>query len=270
MEQLIAMNSNSYHGFSIEAAIAGTKRAGFSTIELTATQGWTEHVFRTMSFDRLCEIRELLEREELSVVGMSGHTNLMDADRLDDFKRNIQLAAFFKAPHIISSIGEAHLEDSVEGDNRLVADHIRSIVPLLEKYGVSLALEVHGKHGTGTAIGQIVQLVDSPLVSIAYDTANVIFYGNVDPAEDLASCVDQVGYMHLKDKQGLPQEWNFPALGEGLVDFPGIFQVLKQAGKVVPWSIEIEFTSSGAGDVDEVDRAAVQSAEYLKRLGCTV
>ena len=44
-ERIIAVNSNCYHGYSIEEAIAGIKAAGFRYIELTATKGWTEHVF---------------------------------------------------------------------------------------------------------------------------------------------------------------------------------------------------------------------------------
>ena len=40
-ERIIAVNSNCYHGYSIEEAIAGIKAAGFRYIELTATKGWS-------------------------------------------------------------------------------------------------------------------------------------------------------------------------------------------------------------------------------------
>ena len=45
MKRIIAINSNTYHGFSIEEAIAGIADAGFHYIELTCTKGWTEHVY---------------------------------------------------------------------------------------------------------------------------------------------------------------------------------------------------------------------------------
>ena len=35
MKRIIAINSNTYHGFSIEEAIAGIADAGFHYIELT-------------------------------------------------------------------------------------------------------------------------------------------------------------------------------------------------------------------------------------------
>ena len=47
MGRIIAVNSNCYHGYSIEQAIDGIAAAGFRYIELTATKGWTEHVFPT-------------------------------------------------------------------------------------------------------------------------------------------------------------------------------------------------------------------------------
>lgn len=45
MKRIIAVNSNCYHGYTIEEAIAGIREAGFHYIELTATKGWTEHDF---------------------------------------------------------------------------------------------------------------------------------------------------------------------------------------------------------------------------------
>ena len=110
-------------------------------------------------------------------------------------------------------------------------------------------------------------MVNSPRVRINYDTANVIFYGNVDPAEDLAACVQDVGYVHLKDKGGERTVWDFPALGQGWVDFPRIFEVLRASGNESPLSVEIEFTQAGARDVHEVDEAMRASAAYLVSQG---
>ena len=43
-KRIIAVNSNCYHGYSIEDALEGIHVAGFHYVELTATKGWTEHV----------------------------------------------------------------------------------------------------------------------------------------------------------------------------------------------------------------------------------
>lgn len=270
MKQIIAVNSNCYHGYTIEEAIEGISAAGFHYIELTATKGWTEHVFPTMSFNELCSVKDKLEGAGLIPFAMSGHTNLMDKDRLPDFIANIRLAAFFNCNYIVSSIGEAHLKDNAVASNEVAAQHIRTLLPYLKKYGLTLVLENHGEHATGQIIKEIVEMVGSPRVKVNYDTANVIFYADVDPLDDIPGCVDQIGFLHIKDKIGGFKEWNFPALGKGHVDFPAIFDLLKKAGNSSPLSIEIEFTDAGPKDLDEVNQAVKDSYDYLVGLGVEI
>ena len=265
--RIIAVNTNCYHGYSIEDTLEGIAAAGFHYVELTATKGWTEHVFPDQSFAQLCTVKDQLERLHLIPFSLSGHTNLMDTERLPDFIMNMRLANFFGCDYIVSSIGEAHLKDNAVASNELLASNIRSLLPHLEKYGLKLVLELHGDHSTGTIMKEIVDLVHSPLVKINYDTANCVFYGDVDAAEDMDTCLSDIAYLHIKDKAGERREWNFPALGEGYVDFETIFQKLEQAHNNAPLSIEIEFTPKGAGSLENVNQAIQTSAAYLIGLG---
>ena len=268
MNRIIAVNSNCYHGFTIEEAIQGIAAAGFHYIELTATKGWTEHVFPDQSFERLLDVKDMLDRYGLKPFAMSGHCNLMDTGRIGDFVKNIRLAAFFGCSYIVSSIGEAHLQDNAVADHETVARHIAALVPYLERYQLKLVLETHGReHGTGRVLADIVRLVGSERVRINYDTANVIFYGRVDPCEDLKDCIGDVAYIHLKDKAEADDVWNFPAVGKGRIDFPRFFGELKAAGNDSPFSIEIEFTAKGPKDLAEVNQAVRDSAEYLLSQG---
>ncbi|MEG2207867.1 MAG: sugar phosphate isomerase/epimerase family protein [Clostridia bacterium] len=264
MKRIIAVNSNCYHGFSIEDAIRGIHAAGFRYIELTATKGWTEHVFPTDSFERLLRVRELLQEYTLEPFSMSGHCNLMDTARIRDFTDNIELASFFGCRYIVSSIGEAHIKDAATVDNAEVARHIAALVPTLAAHNMTLVLETHGnEHGSGVILSDIVKRVGSERVRINYDTANVLFYGGVDLKADLTACMPQVGYMHLKEKAGERTEWNFPALGEGWIDFPMVFDLLKQANNECPFSLEIEFTQAGPKSLEQVNEALRTSAKYL-------
>ncbi len=271
MNRIIAVNSNCYHGFSIEEAIDGIAAAGFHYIELTATKGWTEHVFPDQSFERLLAVKDKLDAAGLIPFAMSGHCNLMDTERIGDFVKNIRLAAFFGCTYIVSSIGEAHLKDNAVADNETVAGYIAALVPHLEKYDLTLVLETHGhEHGKGSVLAEIVRLVGSERVKVNYDTANVVFYGKVDPCDDLADCIDDVAYVHLKDKGGEADVWDFPAVGKGWIDFPKFFAQLEAAGNNSPYSIEIEFTAAGPKDLAEVNQAVKDSADYLTAQGYTL
>lgn len=137
-------------------------------------------------------------------------------------------------------------------------------MPSLEKYGLTLVLELHGEHATGTIMKEIVDLVGSARVKINYDTANCVFYGDVDAADDVDTCMDDIAYLHLKDKAGARNAWDFPALGKGYVDFETIFAKLDAAHNNSPFSVEIEFTQAGPKDLAEVNAAVRDSAEYLE------
>lgn len=265
--RIVAVNSNCYHGFPIEDAIEGIKKAGFHYIELTATKGWTEHVFPDQSFERLWEVKERLQDAGLVPFSLSGHCNLMDPERHGDFVNNIRLASFFGCDDIISSVGEAHLKDRAKASNKEAARMIRALVPELESRRLHLFLETHGEHGSGRILKELVGEIDSPWVGINYDTANALFYSDADLAEDLDFSMDRIGYVHLKDKAGNRKEWNFPALGKGWIDFPMVFKKFDDAGNLCPYSIEIEFTQAGPANLAEVDQAVADSAAFLKANG---
>ncbi len=268
-DRKIIVNSNCYHGYSIFDAVDGIADAGFHNIELTATKGWTEHVFFTMSFEELLRIRDYIEKRGLSVPSFSGHSNIMDPERLKDFIKNIELAHFFGAGIIVTSIGEAHLKDREKGGADVIRESLAAITPYLEKYDMLLSLETHGEHGRGEIIADIIRGL-SPRIGICYDTANVIFYGKVKDESDLEASVEAVNYLHIKDKAGSDDVWDFPALGDGYVDFPKLFRVLDDHDNRSSLSIEIEFTAAGAKNLEEVNEAVRKSAEYLKGLGYTL
>jgi len=46
--------------------------------------------------------------------------------------------------------------------------------------------------------------------------------------------------VHLKETNGGFKTWHFPALGQGIVDFPGIFRLLAARGFHGPFTMEIE------------------------------
>ena len=265
----IIVNSNCYHGYPVQRALESIHRLGLRNVELTATKGWTEHVFPSMSFSELLSVRNLIQSLDLSVPAMSGHVSLMDDERIGDFLDNIELAAFFGAHIIVSSVGEAHIRGR-EADDDVLVRNIESIIPALERNSMTLVLETHGEHGTGRRLLQITDRIRSERVGICYDTANVVFYGGVKGSDDLEACQQAVRYIHIKDKAGEEKEWNFPALGKGYIDFPALLKVLDDNDNSSPLSIEIEFTSSGSSSIEEVDKAVADSRDYLLSLGYTL
>ena len=265
----IAVTTNCYHGYSVEEAIAGIKAAGFRYVELTAMKGWVEHVFPDHSFEQLLRVKDLMAEAGLEPIGMSGHVTLMDPAKLGDFVKNIRLAKFFDIPCIVTFVGEGP-EGSPEATTEDIVATVNNVLPYLEQYDIVMALEVAGKQSSGVSLVEIVKQVASPRVTIAYDTANAIFYGDVDTVADLGACLDQVGYIHIKEKAAGRQEWSFPALGQGYVPFHEVFSMVDKADNDSPYVVEIEFTPEGAGSLEAVNQAVLDSANYLKAQGFTL
>jgi L-ribulose-5-phosphate 3-epimerase len=273
MKNNVGVSTNTYHGFSVDEALEGIARAGFKYVELTAVRGWTEHIMPDQDEAKLRHVEDKLRELGLSCIALSGHCNLTDADRLNDFRINMALAHRFGAKWIISSTGEAHFGKDERFTDDVLIENIKALIPDLEKYDLKLGIEVHGEYGTGEKILNIVKGVGSDRVGINYDTANVVFYGGKVPNDEVKTCYEGVNYVHLKDKVGIDNSWNFPAVGSGDLDLIGFIGFMKEKGYFGPLSIEIEFNQDYTmnekkpGDLGIADKAVQDSFSFLKAHG---
>lgn len=266
MLRQLAINSNTYHGFSLEDAVKGASEAGFTQIELAAVKDHTAHVLPEMSSEQLQEIQALLQQYRVKCVGIGAHSNVMEAEGIVNLLRSVDLAVAFDCPYIITATGDAHDDADVIEDESLLANNLEPIIERCEQLNKVLALETHGNnYPTGLSLKRLAKLLQNR-VKINYDTANVIFYGNTYPYEDLEASADQLAFIHLKDKRGAPHEWNFPAIGDGDLDFGKILSILKKADYKGPISVEIEFTPAGPANLAEVNEAVKRSYRYLSSI----
>lgn len=275
MKNVVSVSTNTYHGFSVDEALEGIAQAGFKVVELTAVRGWTEHIMPDHDEAQLKHVEDKLKALGLNCIAVSGHCNLTDAERLNDFRANMALAHRFGAKWIISSTGEAHFGKDERITDDVLIENLKALVPDLEKYDLKLGIEVHGEYGTGEKILKIVEGVGSDRVGINYDTANVVFYGGKVPNVEIKTCYEGVNYVHLKDKVGLDNGWNFPAVGSGDLDLVGFIQYMNGKGYDGPLSIEIEFTADYTmnakkpGDLAICDKAVKDSFDFLHAHGIT-
>lgn len=260
----LCVSTNTYHGYTLEEALDGIAKAGFKYVELTAVIGWTEHVLASMNDSEIEDVKKKVNNKGLSILGLSGHANIMDNDGLKLFIENITLAKKLGCSYIITSTGEAHGGEELEDDEILV-NNLKEIGRECEKNDVVCAIETHGGiYSTGERLNRLVQTVGSRYVGVNYDTANVIFYGKVKPEEELIKSFPGLKYVHLKDKAGKNDEWNFPAVGKGFIDFKKIITILKENNYDGPLSIEIEFTPDGPGSLEAVHQAVQDSYTFLE------
>ena len=111
--------------------------------------------------------------------------------------------------------------------------------------------------------------INHPCVGINFDTANVHYHTNrkIDTVDEIQKILDYIRAVHLKDTMGGYHAWNFPALGEGIVNFKAVFELLNSRGFEGPFTMELEGIEG-----ENIDRAGIlnrveDSFQYLKDLG---
>ncbi|HXL02290.1 MAG TPA: sugar phosphate isomerase/epimerase family protein [Candidatus Atribacteria bacterium] len=262
MFDIRAVSTNTYHGCSLEEALSGIAKAGFSCVELACVEGWTNH-FSIINYreEDLKSLRSSLSRLGLRVVSISAHSDLSTPEGVSYLEKALDLARILGAQVVNTGTIE---EEKKKG---ILISNLQVLAPEAEKRGVKIGLEIHGNFlKDGLRARELMEELNHPAVGINYDTGNAIFYGGVCPEEDVKNCLPWIVHFHLKDKRGGYKVWDFPPLGEGDIDFGKIFALAREEKIEVPWSVEIEFDGKFQHSREFVDQAVKKSFDYLENL----
>lgn len=153
-------------------------------------------------------------------------------------------------------------------EKAIVYDRLRKAGDAAKSHGVTIVLETHPDLGTnGDVHLETMKAVNHPNVRVNFDTGNITFYNKgADAVAELKKVVDYVATVELKDHSCEPEAWDFPALGNGKVDFAGIMGVLEAHGFQGPVTIEFEGTKGVELNEDQTKAAIAESVQYIKSL----
>jgi len=270
MKQKVGATTSCWTGFTLEDALKGISKAGLKHVELSAmyevcdSKGdIAEHVVPEHMNESDTKILEKkIESYSLSPMSISGHVDLVKLEGVDALKRRIDLAQKIGASVVNTKTGDPSSQKEI----REFFKHLEEIAEYATGKKIFIGLETSGKYfNTAKKAVPILKKVNSEYVKLNYDTANVIYYENVFPEDDIEYGVEYLVHIHLKDKRGGKGEYDFPALGKGDVKFEKIFNILYEHSYSGPLSIEIEFDGKHNQSLVDVNMAVVESCEYLKR-----
>lgn len=260
----LAGHAGSYHGYALAQALEGIAAAGFRFVELTSIRGVLEQVRLDASPSELRETESLLRQSGLAPVSLSGHSDLTTEAGVVDARRALRICELLQIPILTTAVGGAFNE---EEDESAFLSNIPPLAAAAACLGVKIGLEIHGSlTGTGMMTRRLVEKVSHPFVGVVYDTANCEYYAGFNAANDLPDTAPYIIHCHLKDTAGGKRNWNFPALGEGKVDFQRILSTLSGCQYSGPFSVEIEFDGK-MPHLDRIDTAMASSYKYLRQLG---
>ena len=258
----LAGHTNTYHTYGFEEALEGIASAGYRYVELSAVPGWTEHVdLDTPPAD----VRATLANYGLEAVSLSGHSDLTTREGLEHGIKAVRFAADYGIPTVNTAVG-GHA--SKEESEKAFLENVGELADAAERTGVVLALEIHGDiMASGEKTLPLLEKIGRDSIKVNYDTANVEFYAGEKAVDDLPKIARHVVHVHLKETTGGKGNWDFPAIGSGVVDFGRVLEILREAGYTGPYSVELEFQGEPWPPLADVNESMRRSREHLQQLG---
>ncbi|NPV79757.1 MAG: sugar phosphate isomerase/epimerase [Firmicutes bacterium] len=186
--------------------------------------------------------------------------------------KEMDIPGFVSGLEAIKQLGAKVIFTSINTggfDRQEVYRRLRQFGDKAAEYGVVIAMETHPDLVTnGDVAVETMKGIDHPNVRINFDTANVYFYNHdVDAVSELRKVIPYVASIHLKDTNGEYQAFHFGALGEGVVDFPGILKILEDNNFAGPLTMEMEGIAGEELSREEMYKRVEDSVAYLKRIG---
>lgn len=212
--------------------------------------------------------------------------NILDlAKRQAAFAQALGLTELFVAENCfterfaVAGHETANRADQVSPDGyKVMADTLNKVGEICKQHGVAAAFHNHaGSYiETRDEFDKLLALTDPNLVFIGLDTAHLT-YGGGDAADFARTYAPRFRALHLKDiypnklEDARKNKWTYhqaqengiwAELGEGMVDFPGIFDALRKAN----------FNGWAVVEIDQTTKATPLESlqicyKYLKSIG---
>jgi inosose dehydratase len=208
-------------------------------------------------------VREELDKHGLSVASLESPCNIQNENSTTEFETAIGIAEEFGAKRMYVSVRADKL------GKETAYERLRKLGDLAAEKGLVIVLETHPDLVTnGDVCLQTMKGINHPYVKLNYDSANMYFYNEgIDGVKELKKILDYVEGVHLKDTNGKYQIWHFPALGEGIVNFAIIRELLNKRGFFGPFTIEIEGIKGENLTLAQTLERMEKSVKHLKKCG---
>ncbi|MBX3178472.1 MAG: sugar phosphate isomerase/epimerase [Candidatus Hydrogenedentes bacterium] len=213
--------------------------------------------------DQIDAVAARLEAHKLAPVVMRGAADLSTPESIGILAGQLAICRRFGVRYMFLSPKHA------EAPREVAWEHLRRAGDAAAEQDVIIALETHPDLGTNGAVHlETMQAVDHPYVRVNFDTGNITYYNrDTDAVSELKKIVDYVATVEFKDHNGGFETWTFPPLGQGVVDFPGVLDVLNAHGYAGPITLEFEGTKGVELDEAQTRQAIETSVAYVRSLG---
>ena len=250
MANLLSCNLGSYRGHT-ETAYRHLPEIGVRHVEIGAPP-----------LEEADEVLRSLASHGLAPATIMGMGDIASDGIVEQFEGFCEVAKRMNVKVIFTSVHAGEIPLAT------VHDRLRRVGDVAARADVLVAMETHPDlMQNGDNALQTLQAINHPHVRMNFDCANIMYYneGTTTVAE-LAKIAPYVASVHLKDSAGLPFTWNFPTIGQGVVDFPGVIRLLNGVGFTGPFTMELEGIEGQQLNAEEAAADVAASVAYLRSI----
>jgi len=220
------------------------------------------------------KIRKMAEAAGIELTAFCAHANLLDPTSPDvygtaEIIKAIRLAKLLGIKHVITSDGDpkTRFGEGLSKSEKIfsICEKLYTPVQWAVELDIQLLLETHGEITDNVeTMGEVLtRLGHEKNVGICLDTGNS-WLGGADPMDYIKKMPERIKHVHWKDMEAAMEEKRGDmfgcgmagiALGDGVIDIPGILRALKDSGFDGATTLEI----AGA---DNVKLSAKRLAEW--------
>ena len=182
-------------------------------------------------------LAELAARNGVNIASVSAQLNVGSEEGLRTFRDVVDGLQSIRVPRAFVSA-----KTGEDQPRSAVIERLSQLAEYAYERNVTICMETHPPLGTNGAIARrTLEDVGHPGMRFNFDTANIYYYNEgTDTITELKKVSEYVGSVHLKDTDGGFKSPHFPPLGQGVVDFASVFEILTGEGFSGPYTLEVE------------------------------
>ncbi|MGB4412990.1 MAG: sugar phosphate isomerase/epimerase family protein [Atribacterales bacterium] len=242
----ISVGANLYRGYDLKTVCQSLSKLGARYVDLDFIKppsafrgsGYGAHVTEE-DLGKANQFRKVIEDYGLDTITFSGHMFLITREEVELFQRKMEFAKDIGAQYISTNEGPKSEEDRFYQNLEIIEKKAEELDIV-----VCLETEMPGdiiQNGEDARV--VFSRINSPYLGLTYDFGNVYYghRGQIDLIGDFQKTLDFLKTLHFKDvkvEEGILKNCT---IGQGVINFKRVCQILKETEKVLPITIEIPY-----------------------------
>ncbi len=239
----ISISSGAYNGHPMQTAFEEVARIGGTHLEMIFIHGFSNPFEESFFCDSSAKtVRKLYADNSLTCGAFAAHMDMSSPEAVAQFIARMDFAKAIGSDYMITYAAPLHREREFYKNMETFVKHAEDIdiIIAFENPGDGKRNIIEG----GRSGAEVINKMNSPHVKFNYDFGNLMsqYREDVIPEEDILHVIENTVHLHVKDSRRVESGWEFPAVGDGDINFTPIFKEIAPKCMDLPLCLEVPVT----------------------------